>query len=449
MNSVILKPYRISDIDFDKIIYSPIKMGKNKKVVYLKYDHEKKNNLTFQTPSLFNSDELKKKNGFYELDIPLFGKSTNKVDELYTFLKDLDKKIIQDGRKNHKTWFNGLKNITYKSIIRSSLIKDNIYKNGVLRIKISDKPNDNTILVNNEGKNISLDDIKPNTHIKMILECYAVWITDNGFGLYLKPILLSLNEIKTVSYKYELLDDSDEEIDIIEDVMDTEINPTTHNTFIQEVMDDLNKSDEETSHIELPDNLKIIKEKNTSDLKSNLISELENKNNIPTNIKETTEEITTYDNTDDNIQTYKNYTSENKNSNYNKNPNYNKNNIKLNIEKYNYESSSEEEEEGLVKQLEEKEDLVEQLEEKEDLEEEKEELKKTKYMEESSTESEENKILSNIAIVSKNMMSQIKNNETDNKISLINSELNSSTSSDNFDINSLQNSLQHIIKNNI
>jgi hypothetical protein len=385
MNSIILKPYRISDIDFDKIIYSPIKTGKNKNVVYLKYDHEKKTNLTFQTPSLFNSEDFKKKNGFYELDIPLFGKSTNKVDELHTFLKDLDNKIIQDGRKNHKTWFNDLKNITYKSTIRSTTIKDDMYKNGVLRIKINDRSNDTTILVNNEGKSISLNDIKPNTYIKMILECYAVWITDNGFGLYLKPILLSVNQIKTISYKYELLDDSDEEID----VMDTEINPTTHNTFIQEVMND---SDEETSPIELPDNLKIVKEKMTSDFKSNLISELENKNNISGNL---TDEITTYDNTDDNIQTYKNYTSDNKSHIYDKNV------IKLNIEKYNSE--------------------------------------------EDDTESEENKLLSNIAIVSKNMMNQIKKEDIDHKISLINSELNSSTSSENFDMNSLQN----IIKNNI
>ena len=43
----------------------------------------------------------------------------------------------------------------------------------------------------------------------------------------------------------------------IEDVMDTEVNPTSQSAFIQDVIDKL--SEDETSQIELPENLKIIK----------------------------------------------------------------------------------------------------------------------------------------------------------------------------------------------
>ena len=194
MNSVIMKPYRISEVDLNNIVYSQVKDGKNKKVVYIKYNNNNtQTRLTFQTTSLINSEDVQKKNGFYELDVPLHGKSNSKVNKLIEFLRDIDKKIINDARRNSNKWFNGTKNITYKSIIRSSYNKKSIYKNGVLRIKISDNMNTKPIILNNENNNIEISDITSNHYIKMILECYAIWITENGFGLYMKPVLLSFS----------------------------------------------------------------------------------------------------------------------------------------------------------------------------------------------------------------------------------------------------------------
>ena len=139
MSSIILKPYRISEIDLDKILYTEVKEGKNKKVIYLKYDNESNDHLSFQTTSLYNLESLKEKKSFYELDIPLFGENLQKVNQLKNFLKELDKKIIDDARKNSKKWFKGMKNITYKSVIRSSNNKSKEFENGVLRIKITEK----------------------------------------------------------------------------------------------------------------------------------------------------------------------------------------------------------------------------------------------------------------------------------------------------------------------
>ena len=396
MNSIILKPYRISDVDFDKIIYSHVKVGKNKKVVYLNYgDTEHNNKFTFQTTSLLNTEPIKNKEGFSELDIPLFGKTDSKVNELITFLKNLDQKIISDGRKNHKTWFNGLKNITYKSIIRSSTNKDDRFKNGVLRIKITKNSNNNPILINNLGEEIDVDKIEPNSYVKMILECYAVWITESGFGLYIRPILMSFNKIKTFNYKYELLDESDEDLDIIEDVIDTEVNPSTHSAFLQDAINLANNSDEETSQIEYPKKLNIINNiKTSSELKSNLISDLEKKKN-------TTDEVTSYYNSDDNIQTYKNYTSDNKKK------------IKCSDTSSENIASEKHHEivNGVIKQL----DLF------------------------SKESSDEDFKLNPENEMSQNMLSQISS-----KISLIDSELNNS-SSDDLQIGNLQS----LIKNNV
>ena len=302
MNSVIMKPYRISDINFDNIVYSNLKGGKNKKVVYIKYDDNKINHkLTFQTTSLLNTDDIKKKNGFYELDIPLYGKSSNKVNQLIKFFKNFDKKLINDARVNSNKWFEGIKNITYKSIIRTSSKKGEHYDNGIIRIKISENSTSKPLILDKDGNAIDLDSIKKNSYIKMILECYAIWITENGFGLYLKPLVLSVTPIEKVIYKYELLEDSEEENDneVIEDVLDTEVNPTTSNAFLKNSNDE---SYEKSSYINLPQN--ILKMEEDEDIEIEKVEVLEMKQDL-------TEEVTSYDdNTEDNIQTYKNYSTD-------------------------------------------------------------------------------------------------------------------------------------------
>jgi hypothetical protein len=380
MSSIILKPYRISEIDLDKIIYTEIKEGRNKKVIYLNYDNDSNNHLSFQTTSLVCLEGLKKKDGFYELDIPLFGSNVQKVNQLNDFLKELDKKIINDARKNSKKWFSGMRNITYKSVIRSSTNKSKEYSNGVLRIKISENSNNAPILIDGNGNNITIKDIKPNCNIKMILECYAIWITDNGFGLYLKPELMSfIEKKKLVKYEYQLLDDSEEENEPIEDVMDTEVNPTSQSAFIQDVLE--NFSDDETSQIELPENLKIIK--NTIEEEENLIDK-----NMEIN-KKVSSETSDY-NTEDNIQTYKNYSSE-----VNKILNHQL--IGVNNELNNIDNTSSDELNDDIKDL---------------------------------------------KVISKNMLNQITESDV-SKISLIDSDLNSSSSDEDF------RKLKNIIKTNI
>ena len=51
----------------------------------------------------------------------------------------------------------------------------------------------------------------------MIIEVQAIWINSNGFGLFLKPILISFAPIEIKKYKF--LDDSEDEVD---DIIDSE-----------------------------------------------------------------------------------------------------------------------------------------------------------------------------------------------------------------------------------
>ncbi len=55
----------------------------------------------------------------------------------------------------------------------------------------------------------------------MILECYAIWInSNNDFGIFLRPILISFTPKETYNYKF--IEDSDEGDEF--DVPDTEVN---------------------------------------------------------------------------------------------------------------------------------------------------------------------------------------------------------------------------------
>ena len=49
------KPFKIEEIDLDKIKFTDIKSNSKKTIVYIKYDNGVQlSNLVFQTPSLYN-----------------------------------------------------------------------------------------------------------------------------------------------------------------------------------------------------------------------------------------------------------------------------------------------------------------------------------------------------------------------------------------------------------
>ena len=49
---------------------------------------------------------------------------------------------------------------------------------------------------------------------KVLVEFYAIWINKNGFGGYLRPVLMYFKELSKTEYNYHLLDDSEEIDDI-------------------------------------------------------------------------------------------------------------------------------------------------------------------------------------------------------------------------------------------
>tara|TARA_E500000178_G_scaffold347036_1_gene399630 strand:- start:858 stop:1700 length:843 start_codon:yes stop_codon:yes gene_type:complete len=211
-------PFKTSEINMNNIVYKEIKSNSKKTVVFLKY--KKKNsfkNLVIQTPTFLNINNPVKNKNYYDLDVPLHGKKTDKINKFVKFLNDLDQKIVYDARINCSKWFENFESeeMNYQQIIRTA--DDKRFTNGMIRLKIINNNDFQTLLQINNKDNIDINKIPQNSWIKMIIEIQAIWINKNGFGLFLKPILISFNPIEINRYKF--LEDSEDEVD---DVLDSE-----------------------------------------------------------------------------------------------------------------------------------------------------------------------------------------------------------------------------------
>jgi len=237
-------PFRLDEIKFENIRYTEIKNMSDKTIIYIKYENKGKLcNFVFQSPSLINENEPEQSNNSYNLDIYLKGINQNKTNLFIGFLNNLDRTIINDA-KNNSQWFDNFivnDNMTFHKTIRDS----DDCKNGVFRAKIVKTHDFETILQINNKERINVNKIPKTSDVKMILEVYAIWVNHNGFGVFIRPVLMSFKPTKRITYNYKLLDDSD---DIEEDdVINTEIS----NLFIKN--ENVSNNDNITSALEMPD----------------------------------------------------------------------------------------------------------------------------------------------------------------------------------------------------
>ena len=240
------KPYKINQIDFSRIIYHDVSGSDNRKSVLLGYNDpdEGEKRLLFQTTELRNINSLVDRGTYYELDIPLYGKSEKRVDLLVDFFKNLDTTFINEARQKHREWFGSTSNIKYKSIIRNNTVdmENPIFSNGIIKLKILKNKNSNTKITSNKTQtNIDIHDLSKDCYVKMILECFALWITKEGFGLYLKPILIDERSTQDdISFVNDSEDDENKEVN---DIIDTEIGTHVKNINIDDCLSNNEVSD--------------------------------------------------------------------------------------------------------------------------------------------------------------------------------------------------------------
>jgi hypothetical protein len=219
------EPLRINNIDLNQIVYPKIKSNQNKKIILLKYnDRNKLKNFVFQTPTLLNTSLPIINDSYAELEIAIVGKEKSKVSKFIKFLNNLENKIKEDARFNGANWFtinNDNQSVTFQKIIRES----DTFQNGVIKIKLIKNSDFETVTQINNNKKISFNSIPENSWCKMILECYAIWInSNNDFGIFFRPILVSFTPIEKEIYNYNFVEDSEEnEIDIPDTEIDSNI----------------------------------------------------------------------------------------------------------------------------------------------------------------------------------------------------------------------------------
>ncbi len=211
-------PFRLSEIDINNICYTDVKSNEKKTIVYLKYmDNNKLKNIVFQTPTTMSTNMIQCKNNIFELDVPLVGKEIDKINRFIQFLDLLDRKIVKDAKNNNKWFelFSNQKTMKYQKILRESTDGN---RNGVIRLKLL-RTNDFETVVQYNNSRINIEEIQKDCWLKSILEIYAIWINENGFGLFIRPILLSFKPCMKINYNYKLIDDSEEVEDVAVDTV--------------------------------------------------------------------------------------------------------------------------------------------------------------------------------------------------------------------------------------
>jgi len=222
------KIYLLNQIDLNKIIYSKVNEMNDKKLIHIHYEKPGQK-LLFQTPQLLNIFDIQKNQYFNQLILPLYDYNL-KVKMLIKFLKNLDLKIINDAKKNKNEWFKNKSAIKYKSLIKNlytSNSQSNHYsptkedekycENGLIKLKLT---NGIKIIENENGRSadINLDNIKKNNYMRLIVELYAVWVTNDVFGIYLKPVMIEQIPNKVLNF----IDEKDDITDV--NYMGTEAN---------------------------------------------------------------------------------------------------------------------------------------------------------------------------------------------------------------------------------
>jgi hypothetical protein len=223
------KPFRISEIDLNNIVYSNPVIKDDKKNILLKYQVNNNNQqFIIQTPELICASAPILKNDIYEINIAIQSKSSKKVNSLIEFIEAIDEKM-KELANNNKEWFDGDKFI-YRKIIRNN----SKYQNGILKLKVKKNsiPKFLKVTKNRQSEISLLSEIKEGYKIKLIIDLFGLWIRKKNnvyyYGLYLKPILIDYKVEEEVTFIED--SESENENDKVNEILDTEFEQNYDNT---------------------------------------------------------------------------------------------------------------------------------------------------------------------------------------------------------------------------
>ena len=281
MDTINLKPYFPETFDFNNIKYSRVYNDKNNKKTIFLYDKEIGNKIYIQSPECKNVMNIITKDKYSELNIPIYGKNQYKINNFVNFLKQLDSKIINDAKINKKEWFDQAQKIKYRSLIKNIHddyidtveYKMGMFNNGIIKLKVTSSTS-----ITEDQKQITINNLHFDSYIRTIFQVYAIWITDDLFGLFLKPI--KIDQKTKLIQEINFIDDSDNE------TIDSEIDNMSDYSETQKniVQNKINQSEKyniiNTTEINNTDNTINIKTDHNNDIKTEKLDDnLDNTDN--------------------------------------------------------------------------------------------------------------------------------------------------------------------------
>lgn len=231
---------KIQNIDFNNITYGKKTSDNNIDIINIQYIDKNgyRNPFFVQIDDLYMTDdvqEIKDMRGItHEILLSLISRNTQKTEEIKDFFEALDNKFMEDAKKNdwgvkdtdkYKTY---IKNIDTDGYEEKEEIKNYIYNNGLIKLKLIKSKKMRTIVFDKK-KNIINEEhymnvLKGGNYIKSIIEIVSIWKKDDVFGVYIRPHQMRISKGSPpifVLKKYSFEDSSDTIDDNL--ISDTEV----------------------------------------------------------------------------------------------------------------------------------------------------------------------------------------------------------------------------------
>jgi len=213
------------EVDFNKITFTESNLSSLSKSLNIDYTYPSNNidSLRIATPWI---DLLSINDNSCLLSLKVMSNEP-KMQNIYEFIKNFDKYVINSSKKNN--WFdsNDYSKIRYrKSFLKSTSIHEaqDDTKDGwiypVIRCNTL-----NSEAFNKNGESVLFSELKGNQKVKVALECCGLWIKDNKFGATWRVLqfLIGTSLTKDIEYSFKDSDDEDENNNLIYDSEFTDI----------------------------------------------------------------------------------------------------------------------------------------------------------------------------------------------------------------------------------
>lgn len=264
------------NIDVSKITFGDWKVNeRGGKSAYIGYQNGP---LIIQTPYLktpFGMSTYNKKDDEdepgkivkYTIPVNLTTSTTSSANFL-TFLKDMDKHVLDSAVENSKVWFGKQQKEKVISAFYNSMVKYSKDKEtGGVNDKYPPKFSIPVIVCDNEIVNkcfnddkevVKLNTIEKNTRIRVILQCTGMWLVDKKFGVSWKVVQLESSEVNAMDpYALVNSDDDDENVPNIIKTDDSDGVPSFGDQNIQsdddEIVQEGDDEEEEVIKVEQED----------------------------------------------------------------------------------------------------------------------------------------------------------------------------------------------------